>query len=342
MARKSVAPLLLALLASSQAVPPAAGDLLGLWTCSAASARQQFVLQGGPAPQATVVHSQAAASHLVWDLSGPSSAAGTPVHLWGLYTPAVKNQQWLISGGALQSAYAPGMCLGAGGAFLGAPLALSPCNATDPLQAFSYTPPLLSLPASPSLCVQAGNTTPSCDTPPFSAYPYCNPSLPVADRVADLVGRMTLPELVAAMDSSVPAIPRLGVPSMHSGEALHGAACGCAPQPAPGSTGCPTSFPSPIALGAAMDPDLWQRVGAAIGIEARALANVGPGAMWVFAPNVNPGRDPRCESFARTLCVFSTPLANRSCPPPPFPTPPPPTPAQQGGGRRRSPQRTRS
>jgi beta-D-xylosidase 4 len=141
--------------------------------------------------------------------------------------------------------------------------------------------------------VQAGNTTASCDMAPFSGYGYCNASLPVAQRVADLVGRMTVAEMAAAMDSGVPAIPRLGVPTMHSGEALHGAACGCAAAPAPGSTGCPTSFPAPIALGAAMDPELWQSVGLAIGTEARALANLGPGALWVFSPNLNPARDPR-------------------------------------------------
>jgi hypothetical protein len=195
------------------------------------------------------------------------------------------------------------MCLGAGGAFLGAPLGIYPCNASDPLQAWAYSAASgqLALPgaaaaaaAAPgggALCAQAGSFTPTCDLPPFSTYPYCNPALPVAARVADLVQRMTPQEQVAALDSGVPAIPRLGVPSFHSGEALHGAACGCVSAPAPNSTGCPTSFPAPIALGAAMDADLWARVGAAIGTEARALANVGPGALWVFAPNLNPSRD---------------------------------------------------
>ena len=73
-----------------------------------------------------------------------------------------------------------------------------------------HTPTRFALPsADGGLCAQAGgNATPSCDTAPFSTYPYCNPTLPVAARVADLVGRMTLAEQVGALDSSVPALPR--------------------------------------------------------------------------------------------------------------------------------------
>jgi beta-D-xylosidase 4 len=83
---------------------------------------------------------------------------------------------------------------------------------------------------------------------------------------------------------------------MRSGEALHGVACGCLPAAAaaPGSTGCPTSFPAPAALGAAFDVGLVRDVAGAIGREARALhADGGPGALWLFAPNLNPARDPR-------------------------------------------------
>jgi hypothetical protein len=277
-------------------VPPAAGDPLRLWQCSPAEPRQRFALSPGGPPLAIFV--QPPAANLVLDISGPSKAPGTPVHAWGRYSPAVPNQQWAPSGALLQSAYAAGLCLGAAGPYAGAQVAIYACNASSPLQAFAYSAASgqLALPRAGGggLCAQAGgNTTPSCDTAPFSAYPYCNPALPAAARVADLVARLTDDELVAALDSGVPALPRLGVPSLHSGEALHGVASGCASSPAPNSTGCPTSFPCPTALGAALDADLWARVGLAIGTEARALANVGPGALWVFAPNLNPARDGR-------------------------------------------------
>ena len=291
------------------ALAPAAGEILGLWFCDAAEPRQRFAIGAFPSSTAQPIFSQALSSSLVLDVSGPSKATGTAVHVWGQYHPLVPNQQWVASAGGIASAYAAGMCLAAKGPSLAELLGIYPCNATDPLQAlaFSAATGQIAFSAAPGLCVQAGNTTASCDMAPFSGYGYCNASLPVAQRVADLVGRMTVAEMAAAMDSGVPAIPRLGVPTMHSGEALHGAACGCAAAPAPGSTGCPTSFPAPIALGAAMDPELWQSVGLAIGTEARALANLGPGALWVFSPNLNPARDPRWgriqEVRSRAACT---------------------------------------
>ena len=88
----------------------------------------------------------------------------------------------------------------------------------------------------------------TCSDAPLRAFPYCNTSLPVDERVADLLSRMTSDEKASILDAGVPGIPRLGVPSMSSGEALHGACTGCL---APDK--CPTSFPAPIALGAAFD-----------------------------------------------------------------------------------------
>ena len=74
-------------------------------------------------------------------------------------------------------------------------------------------------------------------------HPYCNASLPVEVRVADLLSRMTFEEKAASLDTSNPAIERLGLASMQGGECTHGVATGCGTA-APDSTGCPTSFPS--------------------------------------------------------------------------------------------------
>ena len=152
-------------------------------------------------------------------------------------------------------------------------------------------------------CAATGNAL-SCSDAPLSSLPYCNTSLPVDMRVADLLSRMSPDEKVSILDAGVPAIPRLGVPSMSSGEALHGACTGCL-----SPDKCPTSFPAPIALGAAFDQQvmmphpfntttldllqLWLDVGLAIGTESRALYNEGSGHVWLFAPNINLIRDPR-------------------------------------------------
>lgn len=284
--------------ATERAAPPpraVTGDVLGLWTCAAGAPRQQFSLAPVAGTSAVSV-SLVVTPRLVWDIAGPNKDVGTPVHVWGRYTPAVLNQQWsLAADGTIVSSYDTALCLGSGGPYLAALLGIYSCNASDPLQVWSFDAARgsFALAADPTLCVQAGATTASCDLPPFSTFPYCNPALPEAARLADLLSRMTPSEKTAALDSGVPAIPRLGVPSMHSGEALHGAACGCLSAPSPNSTGCPTSFPSPIALGAAMDTELWGEVGLAIGLESRALNNANVGAVWVFAPNINPARDGR-------------------------------------------------
>ena len=45
-------------------------------------------------------------------------------------------------------------------------------------------------------------------------HPYCNASLSIDERVADLLSRMTYEEKSAALDTGNPAVFRLGVPSM--------------------------------------------------------------------------------------------------------------------------------
>ena len=70
---------------------------------------------------------------------------------------------------------------------------------------------------------------------------------------------------------------RLGIPCIFTGEALHGLSY-------PGAT----SFPMPISLGAAFDPELTRAVGRAIAAETRSL-----GIHEILAPNLDVARDPR-------------------------------------------------
>ncbi len=131
--------------------------------------------------------------------------------------------------------------------------------------------------------------------------PYLDPALPPARRAADLVSRLTLEEKVLQMQSTAPAIPRLGVPAYNWwNEALHGVAQGRA-----------TVFPQAIGLAATWDTDLMHRVADVISTEARAKYNdartrpapTGPETLMVlpgrtagltyWSPNVNIFRDPR-------------------------------------------------
>ncbi|HEX5410742.1 MAG TPA: glycoside hydrolase family 3 C-terminal domain-containing protein, partial [Terriglobia bacterium] len=122
--------------------------------------------------------------------------------------------------------------------------------------------------------------------------PYKNPALPIAQRVDDLVSRMTLDEKVRQMQHTAPAIPRLGIPSYDWwNEALHGVA----------RAGTATVFPQAIGMAATWDSDLVFQEGRVISTEARAKYNQAQRegnhsiyfGLTFWSPNINIFRDPR-------------------------------------------------
>jgi beta-glucosidase len=115
---------------------------------------------------------------------------------------------------------------------------------------------------------------------------FADPGLPLSDRVADLLARLTVAEKIGLLHQHQAAVPRLGVGPFRTGtEALHGVAW----------LGPATVFPQAVGLGSTWDPDLVRRVGAATGDEVRALHHADPdrAGLNVWAPVVNPLRDPR-------------------------------------------------
>jgi beta-glucosidase-like glycosyl hydrolase len=123
--------------------------------------------------------------------------------------------------------------------------------------------------------------------------PFRNPSLPLAERVDDLVSHMTLEEKVEQMMHVAPAIPRLGVPEYNWwSEGLHGVA----------NTGYATVFPQAIGLAASFDTDLIHMDAGVVATEFRAKYNeelrTKGFSGWfhgltVWSPNINIFRDPR-------------------------------------------------
>jgi beta-glucosidase len=122
--------------------------------------------------------------------------------------------------------------------------------------------------------------------------PFRNPSLTTEQRVADLLGRLTLEEKAGQMVHESEAVPRLGIPAYDWwSEALHGVA----------RAGRATVFPQAIGLAATWDSDLLLRVATATSLEARAKheASKHAGATGIyegltfFSPNINVFRDPR-------------------------------------------------
>ena len=125
-----------------------------------------------------------------------------------------------------------------------------------------------------------------------SRPPYLDPSLPVEQRVNDLVSRMTLEEKASQMQDVAPAIPRLGIPAYNWwNEGLHGVA----------RSGHATVFPQAIGLAATWDTDLIHRMADVISTEARAKYNhaIQHGntgryyGLTFWSPNINIFRDPR-------------------------------------------------
>ena len=140
------------------------------------------------------------------------------------------------------------------------------------------------------LAIAAGATAPAGAT--AQAPDYRNESLPTAQRVRDLVSRMSLVEKVGQMKDVAPAIDRLGVPAYNWwNEALHGVA----------RSGLATSFPQAIGLAATWNDSLMFRTATVISDEARAKyqeylrhdKHDRYGGLTFWSPNINLFRDPR-------------------------------------------------
>jgi len=125
-----------------------------------------------------------------------------------------------------------------------------------------------------------------------STPPYLDPSLPIDNRVDDLISRLTLDEKVSQMQDVAPAIPRLQIPAYNWwNEGLHGVA----------RAGVATVFPQAIGLAATWDTNLLHRVADVISTEARAKFNDAQlhdntrryYGLTFWSPNINIFRDPR-------------------------------------------------
>ena len=123
-------------------------------------------------------------------------------------------------------------------------------------------------------------------------FPYQDVTLPIEQRVKDLVSRMTLEEKVSQMLYDAPPIERLGVPAYNWwNECLHGV----------GRAGIATVFPQAIGLAATWNTELMLKVATAISDEARAKHHEalrrGDHRIYTgltfWSPNINIFRDPR-------------------------------------------------
>ena len=126
--------------------------------------------------------------------------------------------------------------------------------------------------------------------------PYKNPSLPVEQRVQDLLGRMTLQEKVAMLSGAdwMQTVPnqRLGIPSIKMADGPIGIRSWAGPSAKTGGMSAKmqittTAFPAGVAMAATWDTELVQQQGQAIGQEVQAV-----GRDMILGPTVNINRTP--------------------------------------------------
>jgi beta-glucosidase len=125
------------------------------------------------------------------------------------------------------------------------------------------------------------------------SYDFQNPSLPIDERVNDLVSRLTLEEKVGQMLNSAPAIERLGIPAYNWwNECLHGVAR------TPFKV---TVYPQAIGMAATWDKNSLHQMADYTAEEGRAINNESIKkkerniylGLTYWTPNINIFRDPR-------------------------------------------------
>ena len=152
-------------------------------------------------------------------------------------------------------------------------------------------------------------------------YPFQNPSLPMEERVTNIISLLTPAEKVDVLGANYylgggrggpgPTLTRLGIKGYNQGEGLHGLSRG---KPPNGTA--TTTFIQSIGLGETWDPDILQKAAAEEGYEARwfnqtaKYSRGGAQSLVVRAPNADLGRDIRWgrneECYGEDACLNGT------------------------------------
>jgi hypothetical protein len=105
---------------------------------------------------------------------------------------------------------------------------------------------------------------------------WCDPRVPIDERVEDMIGRMSLAEKFGALRDESAPISSLQLPYYDWwNEATHGVASGEHGTRNTLEEPYQTNFPFPITTGMSFNRSLWKATGRQIGREARAFMNSG-------------------------------------------------------------------
>ncbi|OTA61250.1 glycoside hydrolase family 3 protein [Hypoxylon sp. EC38] len=136
---------------------------------------------------------------------------------------------------------------------------------------------------------------PDCTVPPLSHNGICDIEKSPYERAAALIEGLTLEEKYNNTMFYLSPVDTLNLPAFNLwNEGLHGVATSLGVNFSDhGDYSFATSFPMPILTAAAFDDELVHSIAEVIGTELRAYSNAGRAGLDIWAPNVNPFRDPR-------------------------------------------------
>ena len=141
------------------------------------------------------------------------------------------------------------------------------------------------------LCLLVSGLTPALAQQP--KYPFNNPTLPMEQRIDNLLSLMTVDEKIDVLGTNT-SVPRLGVMSYGSSEGIHGVVQREARgKHLPITT---TQFPQPPGMGESWDPELVRKAAGVQGYEARFItqtAKYDRQILMLWGPQSDLARDPR-------------------------------------------------
>jgi hypothetical protein len=234
------------------------------------------------------------AAGMCLDIADFAKGPNATVYTWPCgQDGAGTNEAWTLGASFIQSRDAtPGMCLVAGfpgdappGA--GTLITTAVCDASAPAQSLAFSASTGRITHGPTgLCVDAGSRVLGfCDVAGHAAWAVCDPAAGLDARAADLVGRLSVADKLAALVTHTPPLPSVGLPAYDWWqEAAHGISR------LPGGDRPASNTALPITTSCAFNRTLWKATGNLIGREARAYINAGVSGstFWVRAAHPPP------------------------------------------------------
>lgn len=254
------------------------GPQLQLYNCSDVPAISQFQVWNYSSSALTI---QLVSNGNCIDIEDYGTDDGSVVWTYTCHTsdktPSHQNQEWLINSNGTITSTMSGKCMEveSGWNLPGSVIDLNECTgASSQLWNFDQATGRI-VGVGSGLCLDGGTPLTPCDIAPTNGYAFCNTSLPITARVADIVNRMQLDEKYGMFNTGGTGAPSINIAAYQWwSEALHGVAY------SPGVTfnslvpGA-TSFPQVCTTSMALNTTLWNAIGAVVSTEARAMNNVG-------------------------------------------------------------------